>query len=83
LLWLTRPSYSLMDRILLLVVFGAAALCAFLQYSSMDSDVSKHIYLLITLILLVQGVLIAAQTERVRKRGSQAILSRQHNQPML
>lgn len=83
LLWLTRPSFSLMDRTLLLVVFGAATACAFLQYSSMDSDVSKHIYLLITLILLVQGVLIAAQTERVRKRGSQAILSRQHNQPML
>jgi len=53
----------------LLVVFGAATVCAFLQYSSMDADVSKHIYLLITLILLVQGVLIAAQTERVRKRG--------------
>jgi serine/threonine protein kinase len=67
LLWLIRP-YLLIDRIILLAVFGVAAVCAFLQYSLLDSDVSKHIYLLISLILLIQGVLIAAQTERVRVR---------------
>jgi multisubunit Na+/H+ antiporter MnhF subunit len=67
LLWLTRPN-TLMDRIILLAVFGVAAVCAFLQYSSADTDVLKHIYLLISLILLIQGVLIAAQTERVRRR---------------
>jgi serine/threonine protein kinase len=67
LLWLTRPN-ALINRIVLLVVFGAAALCVFLQAPNMDTDVSKHIYLLLSLILLIQGVLIAAQTERVRNR---------------
>jgi serine/threonine protein kinase len=67
LLWLTRPN-ALINRIVLLVVFGAAAICAFLQASNVDTDVSKHIYLLLSLILLIQGVLIAAQTERVRNR---------------
>lgn len=65
LLWLIRP-YTLIDRIILLAVFGVAAACAFLQSSRMDFDVPKHIFLLIALILLIQGVLIAAQTERVR-----------------
>jgi hypothetical protein len=65
LLWLTRP-YTMIDRIILIAVFGVAAVCAFLQYSLMDTDVYKHIFLLISLILLIQGVLIAAQTERVR-----------------
>ena len=68
LLWLARP-YLLLDRIVLLVMFGAAAVCALLQYSGMDADISKHIFLLLALILLVQGVLLAAQTERVRTRG--------------
>jgi len=67
LLWLTRPN-TLINRIVLLVVFGAAAICAFLQSPNMDTDVSKHIYLLLSLILLIQGVLIAAQMERVRNR---------------
>ena len=66
-LWLMRP-YMLIDRIILLAVFGAAGICALLQYSGADSDISKHIYLLIVLILLIQGVLIAAQTEHVRIR---------------
>jgi hypothetical protein len=67
LLWLVRP-YTLVDRIILLLVFGIAAIFTFLQSSLTDFDVSKHIYLLISLILLIQGVLIAAQTERVRSR---------------
>ena len=66
-LWLMRP-YMLIDRIILFAVFGVAGICALLQYSGSDSDISKHIYLLILLILLIQGVLIAAQTERVRVR---------------
>jgi serine/threonine protein kinase len=66
LLWLTR-AYTLIDRIILLAVFGVAVVCVFLQYSGADTDVPKHIYLLIALILLIQGVLIAAQTERVRR----------------
>jgi serine/threonine protein kinase len=67
LLWLTRP-YTLIDRIILLVVFGVAGICALLQSPGTDTDITKHIYLLISLILLIQGVLIAAQTERVRVR---------------
>ncbi|MGZ3621767.1 MAG: serine/threonine protein kinase [Ktedonobacteraceae bacterium] len=66
-LWLMRP-YMLIDRIILFAVFGVAGICALLQYSGADSDISKHIYLLILLILLIQGVLIAVQTERVRVR---------------
>lgn len=65
LLWLLRP-YTLVDRILLLLVFGIPAICSVLQYSHIDFDVSKHIYLLISLILLILGVLIATQTERLR-----------------
>jgi len=68
LLWLARPS-TWPDRIVLLVVFGAAAVCALLQYAGADTDISKHIFLLLALILLVQGVLLAAQTERMRTRG--------------
>jgi hypothetical protein len=67
LLWLSRPN-TLINRTVLLVIFGVAAICAFLQAPNMDTDVSKHIYLLVSLILLIQGVLIAAQTERVRNR---------------
>jgi serine/threonine protein kinase len=66
-LWLARP-YIMIDRIIMLAVFGVAAVCAFLQYSLIDTDVTKHIYLLLSLILLIQGVLIAAQTELVRVR---------------
>ena len=64
-LWLMRP-YRLIDRIILLAVFGSAGICALLQYSGTDSDIAKHIFLLILLILLIQGVLIGSQTERVR-----------------
>lgn len=64
-LWLLRP-YMLIDRIILLAIFGAAAICVILQYPGTDFDISKHIYLLILLILLIQGILIAVQTERVR-----------------
>jgi serine/threonine protein kinase len=67
LVWLIRP-YLLPDRIVLLVAFGIAAICAILQTfaTSGDSDVISHIYLLVALVLLILGVLIAAQTERVR-----------------
>ena len=66
-LWMVRP-YMLIDRAILLAVFGVAGICALVQYSGADSDISKHIYLLILLILLIQGVMIAVQTERVRIR---------------
>ncbi len=69
LFWTMRP-HTLINRIILLVMFGVALVLVLLQYSGADTDVSKHIYLLVALILLIQGVLIAAQTERVRiKKG--------------
>jgi hypothetical protein len=67
LLWLIRP-FILTDRIILLAIFGVAGVCTLLQLPLADLDVSKHIYLLISLILLIQGVLLAVQTERVRVR---------------
>ena len=68
LFWPMRP-HTLINRIILLVMFGVALVLVLLQYSALDTDVSKHIYLLIALILLIQGVLIAAQTERVRAKS--------------
>ncbi|HYB00085.1 MAG TPA: protein kinase [Ktedonobacteraceae bacterium] len=65
LLWVLRP-YLLRDRLILLAIFGLAGICTFLQYSGTDINIAKHIYLLIVLILLIQGVLIAVRTERVR-----------------
>ncbi len=64
-LWLLRP-YLLVDRLVLLAIFGLAGICALLQFFGTDTDVAKHIYLLILLILLIEGVLLAVQTERVR-----------------
>jgi serine/threonine protein kinase len=66
-LWLVRP-YLLKDRLVLLAIFGLAGICALLQFYGADTDVAKHIYLLILLILLIEGVLLAVQTERVRVR---------------
>ena len=66
LLWLTRP-FTMIDRIVLLTIFGVAAICALTQFASNDGDVLKHILLLIALTTLIQGLLIAAQMERVRK----------------
>ena len=67
--WPMRPHIAI-NRIVLLVMFGAALVLVLLQYSGADTDVPKHIYLLLALILLIQGVLIAAQTERVRVKSS-------------
>ncbi len=64
LFWLARP-FSIIDRIVLLTIFGVAAICTWTQYTSNDGEVLKHILLLITLIALIQGILIAAQMERV------------------
>jgi hypothetical protein len=66
-LWLVRP-YFIVDRLVLLAIFGLAGICAWLQFSGTDTDIAKHIYLLILLILLIEGVLLAVQTERVRVR---------------
>lgn len=67
LLWVLR-SNRLMERITLLVAFGIALACMLLLIftTSFDQSVSRHIYLLIALIALIQGVLVAARTEQVK-----------------
>ena len=76
LLWLFRP-FTWPDRIGLLVLFGGAAVCLFVQYSFSDMNAPdgnqgdiKHTLLLIALIVLIQGVLLATRTERVRSASS-------------
>jgi hypothetical protein len=57
-------------RLVLLIAFGVPLVCMLLLVFSGagDSDVSRHLYLLVTLIVLIQGVLIAARIEQVRVR---------------
>jgi hypothetical protein len=61
LLWLMR-SKVVLDRVVLGVAFGSAALCGLVQYVSL-----QHALLLVGLILLMQGTLIGVQIERVRR----------------
>ncbi len=69
LLWVLRPNH-LAARLMLLVAFGVPLACMLLLILSGggDADVSRHLYLLVTLIVLIQGVLIAARIEQVRGR---------------
>ncbi|HEY3991817.1 MAG TPA: serine/threonine-protein kinase [Ktedonobacteraceae bacterium] len=67
LLWLLHLRLTWGDRCWLLCFFGIACLCAYLQASSLDSAQTKHFLLLGTLILLIQGILVARQM--VHKRG--------------
>jgi len=65
LLWLTRP-FAVVDRIVLLMIFGIAGVCTVIQYSFNDPVIVKHVLLLVILILLILGTLVASQMERVR-----------------
>ena len=69
LFWLARP-FAVADRIILLLVFGIAGVCAVIQYPGGDGDVSKHLLLLVALIMLIMGTLVATQMERVRASTS-------------
>jgi hypothetical protein len=76
LLWLFRP-FTWLDRIGLLVLFGGAAICLFVQYPLSDMNAPggsqgdiKHTLLLIALIVLIQGVLLATRTEQVHSASS-------------
>jgi hypothetical protein len=60
LLWLMR-SGNMLERILLLVLFGIAALCALVYYF-----VVSPVFLIIALFLLMPGTLIAAREEYVQ-----------------
>ena len=68
LLWLFRP-YQLLDRVVLLIFFGAATICSLLAVFATpgDSSDSLAVYVIFCLIALMLGVLIAARTEQVRR----------------
>lgn len=55
------------DRLWLMLFFGAATLCAYLQMPYLDNDPNKHFLLLGALIVFIQGILIAGQFARKRK----------------
>jgi serine/threonine protein kinase len=68
LLWTLRPQ-RMIERVILLVIFGLAALCSLLAtFTTLgDGDVTRHLYLLAALILSIQGVLVAAQSARIAR----------------
>ncbi len=65
LLWLTRP-FAVVDRIVLLLIFGIAGVCTAIQYPFDDLKDVKHVLLVVVLIMLILGTLVASQMERVR-----------------
>lgn len=67
LLWLLRRPFAWSDRIELALLSGAICICAVLQYSSIDTDINKHLLLLAVLIVFIQGILLAGQMERKRR----------------
>ena len=74
LLWLAR-SNSLADRIILLIVFGIAVAFALVQYPFIEfanpaTRLIKDLLLQVALIVLLLGVLVATQMERVRTSTS-------------
>ena len=68
LLWALRPQPGI-GRVLLLALFGLAAVCSLLAtFTTLgDGDVTHHLYLLTALILAIQGVLLAAQTAQTAR----------------
>ena len=69
LLWVLRRN-PIVERIALLVAFGVPLICMLLLIftTSGDSDVMRHLYLLVAMIVLIQGILLAARTEQIRGR---------------
>lgn len=67
--WLLRAS-TWTRRFVLLVAFGSAIGCALLQAAiQLDTDMTKHILLLVALIALIEGVLGAVYSERNTSRS--------------
>ncbi|MDQ2714800.1 MAG: protein kinase [Chloroflexota bacterium] len=67
-LWLIRP-FLLRERALLFILFGIAFVCALLQHFSgaTDTQVARHLMLLLALTALAQGILLAVRAERVQE----------------
>lgn len=67
-LWLIRP-FLLKERALLFILFGITFVCALLQHfsSATDTQVARHLMLLLALTTLIQGILLATRAERVQE----------------
>jgi len=66
--WLLRAS-TWTRRFVLLVSFGSAIACALQQATiQLDTDMTKHVLILIALIALIEGVLAAVYIERSTSR---------------
>ncbi len=70
LLWALRTQQP-GQRIALFVMFGAAVLCALISAVAitLDGDLNHHLLLLASLILSIQGLLIAAQLARLNSHS--------------
>ncbi len=64
LLWLFHARVAGINRFWLLLFFGAASTGAYLQTMYSDIATNKHLLLLGTLIVLIQGILLAGQMSR-------------------
>ncbi len=64
LLWLFHRHLAWINRLWLLLFFAAASLGAYLQAPYLDTDITRHLFLLGTLIILIQGILLAGQAAR-------------------
>ncbi len=63
--WLLH-TFSWPARLLLSAFFGGTLICALAQSALVETNSLKHIYLLVALVLLIQGTLYAGRLERVR-----------------
>ena len=70
--WLVRP-FAVVQRILLFLLFGLALGCILVQATMPLEVITKHLLLLLALIVLICGVLLVAQLERVQKKLDVAI----------
>lgn len=62
--WTTR-AFAGLSRLILPGFFGLALLCTLIQMPGTITDITKHAFLLLALIALVQGLLLAVQSQRV------------------
>jgi hypothetical protein len=70
--WLLR-SFTIAQRILLFILFGLALACILTQTVLQMESITKHLLLLLGLIMLELGTLLATQLERVQKRAQIAV----------
>jgi serine/threonine protein kinase len=64
---------SMNNRIVLLIAFAGALVCAIIQLQRADLDLFKHLELLIALIVLLLGTVLIARIWRVEKMNAEPI----------